>query len=474
MENEKNIFLQITDVGTGKRCILRIEQDETSLPLRVLLEKYLNNAPIDGLIEDRRITGDSAETLQDIQDLVYVSGDNGQLGDMFTGTVFQQAGRAIALDSVPILGPGLVSGTRILVIDLNIDRTNAGYDRNWAGFHKRRWKRHHKVYSDFVSSSLEMECSQAEAEDILLLSSKECKLRLIQALAKRIWESDFESYSRFTGRKLAHKTGDETVRNIIEGAGGICSEKVQALKFITDHYGLPSEYLFAGVDARGPMPEARLRELLDTFDFRFSKRYMRYWQHTALLYTIEDTTVLVDATNGNIPLLFLTGDAAESVLRHEDKQPVSVRMVDSYEDFYYHRVSQDIPENLFFAMEGWIPYIDLVQVFENELGLYLSADFYVTPVLFRNAREFDMLKQEYAGVCDRAGIECSVSSEWTLDSPLGRQFFRREPQVGERVMLSKDHLLERYNGWDGPGHDGGLVVMKLRNRKLSSRRAEFP
>ena len=444
------------------------------MPLRALLEKYLNNAPIDALIDDLRIAGDSAEALQDIQDLVYVSGDNGQLGDMFTGIVFQQADRAIALDSVPMLEPGLVKGTQILVIDLNIDRTNAGYDRNWAGFHKRRWMRHHKVYSDFVSASLEMECSQAEAEDILLLSSKERKLRLIQTLAKRIWESDFESYSRFTGRKQAHKTGDETVRNIIDGAGGICSEKVQALKFITDHYGLPSEYLFAGVDARGPMPEARLRELLDTFDFRFSKRYMRYWQHTALLYTIEDTTVLVDATNGNIPLLFLAGDAAESVLRREDKHPVSVRMVDSYEDFYYHRVSQDIPENLFFAMEGWIPYIDLVQVFENELGLYLSASFYVTPIAFRNAREFDMLKQEYAGVCDRAGIEYSVSSEWTLDSPLGQQFFQREPQVCERIMLSKDHLLERYNKWDGPGHEGGLVVMKLRNRELFSHRVGFP
>ena len=334
--------------------------------------------------------------------------------------------------------------------------------------------RHDKLYSDFVMSTLERESGRSGAEAILQLESKEDKLRLVQILARAVWESDFENYSRFTGQKLAYKTGDETVLNIMGGAGAVCSEKVQALKFITDHYGLPSEYLLAGVDVKEPIPETKLRNLLETFDFRFSKRYMRYWQHTALLYTIEDTTVLVDATNGNIPLLFLAGDAAESVLRREDKHPVSVRMVDSYEDFYYHRVSQDIPENLFFAMEGWIPYIDLVQVFENELGLYLSASFYVTPIVFRNAREFDMLKQEYAGVCDRAGIEYSVSSEWTLDSPLGQQFLQREPQVCERIMLSKDHLLERYNKWDGPGHEGGLVVMKLRNRELFSHRVGFP
>ena len=467
MEDEKNDFLQITDSVTDRRCILHVERDDTSLPLQALLEKYFKNAPIDRLLEERRITSESAETLCDIQDLVYISADNGQLGDIFTGVIFRQADRTINLNSVPILEHGLVRGTQILVIDLHIDRTNVGYDRNWVGFHKRRWMRHHKMYSDFVASALDRECGHSDAEAILQLTSKEHKLRLIQILARRIWESDFENYSRFTGRKLAHKTGDQTVRNIIDGAGGICSEKVQALKFITDHYGLASEYVLAGVDARAPIPEVKLRELLDTFDFTFSKRYMRYWQHTALLYTIEDTTVLVDATNGNIPLLFLADDAAERVLRPEDQQPVSVKMVDTHEDFYYHRVSQDIPEDLFFAMEGWIQYIDLVQVFENELGLYLSADFYVTPILFRNAREFDKLKHEYVQVCDRAGLEYSVSSEWTLDSPLGQHFIEQAPQASEPIMLSKDHLLKRYNEWDGPGYEGGLVIMSLRNGEKS-------
>ena len=465
MEDTKNYFLQITDSVTDRRCILRTGWHDTFLPLADLLEKYLKSAPVELLLEERRITRDSAETLADLQDLVYTSADNGQIGDMFTGVIFRQADRAIDLKHVPILEPGLVEDTPILVADLHIDRTNAGYDRNWVGFHKRRWMRHHKTYTEFVVSTVEQAYDQAEAEAILQLRSKEHALKLVQVLARRIWESDFESYSRFTGRKLAHKTGDETVRNIIEGAGGICAEKVQALKFITDHYGLTSEYLLVGVDARDPIPEAKLRELLDTFDFRFSKRYMRYWQHTALLYTIEDTTVLVDATNGNIPLLFLTDGAAERMLRHEDKQPFPVKMVDSFEDFYYHSVSQDIPQNLFFAMEGWISYMDLVQVFENELGLYLSADFYVTPILFKNAREFDNVKHEYVQVCNRAGLEYSVGEEWTLNSPLGQQFTEQASQASERIMLSKDHLLKRYNEWDGPGHEGGLVIIRLRDRE---------
>ena len=129
----------------------------------------------------------------------------------------------------------------------------------------------------------------------------------IHALALRIWEADFENYSRFAGRKLVFKSGDETVLNIAEGRGGICSEKVQALKFLTDQYGLESEYVLSGPATPDPVPEDRLRQLLDTLDFRFSKRFMRYWQHLALLYKIDGAELLVDATNGNVPFLFVSG-----------------------------------------------------------------------------------------------------------------------------------------------------------------------
>ena len=463
MEETKNHLLQLADSLTDRKCVLRIDPNDALLPLNDLLEKYLKNAPIEYLLEQGRITHDSAETLSALQDLVYKSADNGQLGDMFAGIIFRQVHRTIDLESTPLLEQSAVQDTPVLVINLTIDRLNAGYDRNWVGFHNRRWRRHDKVYSDFVVSTLERESSHAEAEAVLQLTSKEHKLKLVQALARAVWESDFENYSRFTGQKLAYKTGDETVLNILSSAGGICSEKVQALKFLTDHYGLTSEYLFAGVDASGLIPEARLRDLLETFDFRFSKRYMRYWQHTALLYSIEDTTVLVDATNGNIPLLFLTDGAADRILGHESKEPVSVKMVDRYEDFYFHRVSQDIPENFFFAMEGWIEYVDLMQVFENELGLYLSKDFYVAPIMFRNAREFAKQKQEYVHVCNRAGLEYSVDDQWTLDSPLGQQLAELSPAASEMVLKSEEHLLKRYNEWDGPGHEAGLVIIGLRN-----------
>ncbi len=465
MEENKNCLLQFTDSLTDRKCLLRIEQQDASLTLKDLLQKYLKNAPIERLLEEGRIAHESAETLSALQDLVYLSADNGQLGDMFGGVIFRQAQTTIDLNSTPVMERVTVQDTPVLVMNISIDRLNALYERNWVGFHKRRWMRHDKLYSDFVMSTLERESGRSGAEAILQLESKEDKLRLVQILARAVWESDFENYSRFTGQKLAYKTGDETVLNIMGGAGAVCSEKVQALKFITDHYGLPSEYLLAGVDVKEPIPETKLRNLLETFDFRFSKRYMRYWQHTALLYSIDDTTVLVDATNGNIPLLFLTDASVGRMLGEEDKQPVTVKMVDSYEDMYYHRVSQDIPEKFFHAMEGWIEYIDLIQVFENELGLYLSEDFLVTPIVFRGARDFAEQKQEYVQVCNQAGLEYAVSSEWMLDSRLGQQFVEQAPRASERVMQSREQLLKRYNEWEGLGHEAGLFVIRLSHGK---------
>ena len=464
MEVEKTVILQINDSITARAAALRIDPQDALLPMGFLLDRYLLHAPIDRLIQEGNITKRSADALFSLQDLVYASSDNGHLMGMFAGINFKQMDQSIDLGEVAQLETARAGDTEVPVINLTIERTNVGYDRNWRGFHKRKWRWHTDAYSSFVQTTLESECGQADAAAMLQLDSKEQKLKFLRVLARKIWESDFESYSRFIGDKLIYKTGDETLRNIIDGAGGICSEKVQALKFLTDNFGLDSEYVLAGDNARAPVPVNRLRELLTTFDFRFSKRYMRYWQHLALVYDIDGTPVLVDATNGNIPFLFLQGDAAERLLSHQPEIFIEVRMVEFPEKFYYHRVPQDVPENLLFALEGWIPDADMVQVFDNELGLYVSQDFFLTPIPFRNEREFSKLSEEYLQVCRRADLECSVSRDWSLDSPLGQRFVDQEPQVSEKIMQGHEHLLHRYNKWDGPGHDSGLVVIKLRDR----------
>ncbi len=443
--------------------MLRVDAQAARLSLAQLLQTYFQRCPVDQLLQERRTTDASAETLVTLQDLVYAISDSGHLGDVLRGVAFKQQGQVASLESPPKVAVTHAGDKVVSLIDIEIDRTNVGYDRNWTGFHRRRWERQADVYESFVLDALGVDHSEDEVYAILQLETEKQKIALLHGLAKRIWGSQFENYSRFVGDKIRFKTGDETVRNIIDGSGGICAEKVQALKFITDHYGLRSEYIVAGPNTPIPVPEAELRELLNTFDFGFAKRLMRYWDHTALLYTFESATILVDATNGNIPFLFLKDGAAEQLLGYDDKHPLSVRMTVNDEDFYYHRVAQDIPQNLFFALEGWISDADLMQVFENELGLYISEKWFVTPIAFKSDAEYGDLKRRYLQICDRAGLECAVSDGWTLDSPLGQRFSEEEAETSGKILLAEDHLLTRYDQWDGGEHQAALVAVALRN-----------
>ena len=453
--------LQVKDIVSTRECSLLLEPEDTGITLGELLERYLRQAPIGRLLADSRITASSADNHYALQDLVYASDDHGRLRDMFEGVAFTDGGSAISLNDVPTVHRTQAAGQEIDLLDIGIDRIACDYDRNWVGFHARKWQRAPERYATFVHDTLAADHGEPQADRILELQSTQHRLAFLKSLALRIWQSPFENYSRFTGRRLVYKSGDETIDNILVGGGAVCSEKVQALKFLTDHYGFESEYLLAGPDAPGPLPEDKLRGILTTFDPTFAKRYMRYWQHTALLYRVDGVNVLVDATNGNVPFLFLQGDDADRLLRSNDKQQVAVRMVEAEESFFYHRTPQDIAENLFFALEGWIPYSDLMQVFDNELGLYLSADYHVAPISFRSEAEFRRDRGQFLEVCQRGQLQCEVTPDWTLDTPLGRAFQQVEPQAASRILAARAHLLHRLDQCDGAGHDAGLVIIRL-------------
>ena len=459
--NSPTVFLRLSDILTRRSATLRLGKEDLLLSTGGLLDKYLLHLDEQSLLNRGAITAEALLSLQAIQDLVYACDDRGSLTSIYSGTTFRQEGAAVDLDETPQTTEVAAGDNGALLIEISVDRMDVGYDRNWTGFHRRRWGNDPAFFEGFVAATMEKKLGAAGAAKTMKLDGHECRLKFLDTLARTIWESQFENYSRFTGEKLMFKTGDETVRHIAAGAGGICTEKVQALKFLTDHYGFESEYLIGGDGARDPAPISKLRDMLRTFDFRFNRRFMRYWQHAALLYDVDGVPVLVDATNGNIPYLFLTGDEAERLLGDRDKPSVPVRMVEAEENYFYHRVPQDIPQDLFFAMEGWLGDTDMVQVFENELGLFLSGDYYVTPIPYRSDREYDRLSAEYRAIASRAGFRSQVSREWNLEGELWREFGKAHPGAAEGILKAKEHLLLRYNGWDIPGHDAGLVIMRM-------------
>ena len=474
-----SLILRITDTVSGRSAALRLDDPaDRAAPLGSLLERYLRNAPNDDrLVRTGAIAADDLLAVRRLQDLVYRSDDSGRLTDIFAGVRFLQQGRPICLARPPSVQLAIAGEAPLELIDVAVDRTDAGYDRNWTGFHLRRWRHDPHCYETFVRTAVAAAYGPSEADRVLRLNTPSRQRQLVRALAVRIWNSDFENYSRFVSEGLRFKTGDETVRNIAAGAGGICTEKVQALKFLTDHYQLESEYLLGGPNAPGPLPADRLRELLDTFDFRFARRHMRYWQHAALLYWVDGEPLLVDATNGNIPFLFLRGEAGRRLLDGSaggDRASVRVRMVAEAEDYYYHRVDQDIPQSLFFALEGWLDDTDLVQVFENELGLYLSDQQYVMPLPYRSEGEYRRLQRRYEELCRGAGFQADVSADWTLDGPVGQELAAHHPTAAAGVLAAQDKLIDRYNWWDRPDHRAGLAVIALRPSTMAADGGQTP
>ena len=458
------VFLRWTDHLTGKSCTLRVDSDDGDAPLRWLVSKYLEAPDPRPLVAGRNLLTDDVGQYQAIQDLALILSEDGVPGPLVPGAVLREGPYELNLAEITPAAPAELEGSPVWLFDISIDRSESEYTRNWSGFNRRRWERGSDAFEGFVESAVSANAG-VDVESGLSLCDREAKMTFLRCVARAIWDSPFENYSRFVGQKLPYKTGDETLLNIMDGHGGICSEKVQALRFIAGAYGLESGYVFAGPDAVGPLPEDRLRHILATFDFRGAQSAMRFWQHLALEFRVDGVPILVDATNGNIPFLFESGEDCLEILDERALNPVSVRMATYDEDFYYHRAPDDLAGELCYAMENFIPEIDLVQVFDNELGLVITPDFLVSPLPFRNERDLAEVTRLYEELARPQGLEFEVSADWGIDGSLGEDFRSLEPETAECILGCYEHLLSRYRWFEGPEYDLGLAVVRLKSRQ---------
>ena len=92
METTVSQILQFSDLVSTRKYAVLIDQEDTSLPLANLLDKYLKHAPTQLLLKESRITQDSADALYAIQDLVYSSSNSGRLMGMFPRVAFKEVG----------------------------------------------------------------------------------------------------------------------------------------------------------------------------------------------------------------------------------------------------------------------------------------------------------------------------------------------------------------------------------------------
>lgn len=456
ISKEQLYVLQITDSNTKFKCAMKIDPENFST-FNELFDRYVK------VINPSIMTSESAKYLSVIQDCIYNIDDNGNLTDLFDGLIIKQVDDIVNLDDEPTFE---LTRDGIMLLDLVVDRSQITEEGNPYGYNIRKWKKNKEVFERFIFECLEQEYS-SEAQKIINLEDNEDKRRFLWAVGKRIWESDFELYSRFIGDKLWFKDPSETLLNIIAGRGGTCAEKASAMKLISDAYGFKSEYILAGAGAKGPLPVDVLRKMLKTLDFEFGKKYMVYWQHVALLYDVDGEDILLDVSNGNIPFLFLTGYEVEELLRPKNKKNIKVKMVSQHEEFYYHVTPQDIPENLLSAMQDWIEYIDIIHVFEDGLGLLITKDYFVWPVMYRNDDEKLLEYNWWIDEKEKNKFQAvELLDNFSLPGPVVGEFKEKYPQKFVDIVESADYLAQRYNEFylessDGQKYNTAFMFIKL-------------
>jgi agmatinase len=437
--SDLSYVLQITDFPDRFKCAMKVDPGEFGT-FEELLDRYVK------IIHEKNMTSKSAKNLSVIQDCIYKIDDDGELLDLYEGLVLRQGDNIVDLHDEPHFQRVHAENyPNLMLIDLIINRSQITEEGNPYGYNIRKWDKKSSLFEGFIHECL-TESYGSQADRIMEVSNTEDQKRFLRAVGKKIWESDFELYSRFIGDKLWFKDPSETLTNIIAGRGGTCAEKTSAMKMISDVYGFECEYILGGPGARGPFPADVLSEMLETFDFELGKKYMAYWEHMALLYDLEVEDVMMDVTNGNVPFLFLTGGDIEELLRENNKKSVKVKMVLKEEEFYYHVTPQDIPQMLLEAMQDWIDDIDLIHVFDDGLGLLIRKDYYVWPVMYRDEDEKMSEYNWWLELKEKQDFPAvELLDNFSLPGPVVNAFKEKYPQKFVDIVDAYEYLVKRYN-----------------------------
>ncbi|MBD3181687.1 agmatinase [Candidatus Poribacteria bacterium] len=461
MEKDMSYILQITDFPNRFKCAVKVDPNSFN-SIEEMLDKYVKN------VDAGSPKPKSRKNLNVIQDCIYKINDDGQLLDLYEGLIIRQDDNILNLDQKPEFELYRSQETEdFMLLDIVLDRSQITEEGNPYGYNIRKWMKNQDVFENFVYECLE-DAYGSSADRILELTTVEDCKRFLKAVGKRMWEADFELYSRFIGDKLWFKDPSETLLNIIAGRGGTCTEKSSAMKMISDVYGFNCEYLLGGPGAKGPFPEGPLREMLETLDFELGKKFMIYWEHMALLYDLETEDVMMDIANGNVPFIFMTGYEIEDYLQPENKKSIKVKMVLREEEFYYHVVPQDIPQYLLEVMQDWIDDIDLIHVFHDGLGLLIREDYYIWPLVYRDEDEKMLEYQWWMDVQEKQNYQgVELLDNFSLPGMIAEEFKKKYPQKFMDIVEAYDYLIERYNDSyfdpeDERRYNLGYIFLKLK------------
>jgi hypothetical protein len=194
---------------------------------------------------------------------------------------------------------------------------------------------------------------------------------------------------------------------------------------------------------------------------------MRYDRLPGLLVLCS---LLPAVAGSNIPFLFLGAEEASRYLDPDRRTPIRVVITLEPIRLYYQRLAsrQDLPLDLYYAMENFIGSIDVIHTVDNELGLLHTGGFWVGAVAYRGRRELGRIVGEYERFVHRAGLDpradlCFARELVPARHRLHERFLGDHPDRAGRIIAADARIRQRINSAN-PGSQMHYVIIGLHKK----------
>ncbi|MBT3378627.1 MAG: hypothetical protein HN742_02535 [Lentisphaerae bacterium] len=217
--------------------------------------------------------------------------------------------------------------------------------------------------------------------------------RFLLRVALAIHEAPFENLSKLVDG-IPFRSGAEMWTNMARGFGGVCGEKTGALQFICHVLGVPSRPVLGSTSEFPSDIEERIADCAARRCFEDAPLWA---QHCLLEAQAGEMTCLIDPTNGNVPFLFLTGTDRDAYM----KAGYRARMVSRVERLNLRRVTAVTGDQLFTWSEFHVPDMLHDYVFDQGLGLHISAQAYIAVYFDWGGERSALMEHHFASLAKR-------------------------------------------------------------------------
>ncbi len=226
--------------------------------------------------------------------------------------------------------------------------------------------------------------------------SHEDRIILLYQAASSLHYAPFENASKLI-TDIPFRSGPEMWQNLAAGFGGICAEKALALKFFCDLVGYPNTPVFGTAYELDP----KFEEQIAAFARNEGREPLGFWlQHHLLRVRVDDTEILVDCTNGNLPFLFLTGED----LKNRINGGIRVRLVYSVERLNLYDASNQAGDTMLVESLYHLPKTHFDLSMKQRLGLHTDRNVHIGVFHDWDDEQSRIMRSYYAGAAKKSGL----------------------------------------------------------------------